>query len=116
MTLVELAEALSALTSAAREGRTPPADMVGTSFTITNIGVFGVDGGTPILNPGESGILAIGAIRQRPWVVDGEVVPRWVTTLSLSFDHRIVDGEQASRFLVDVAGILENPANALLLA
>lgn len=116
MTLAELAQALGALTLAAREGQTPPADMVGTSFTITNIGVFGVDGGTPILNPGESGILAVGAIRQRPWVVDGEVVPRWVTTLSLSFDHRIVDGEQGSRFLMDVANILENPANALLIA
>ncbi len=113
--LVDLARALTALTQTAREGKTPPADMQGTTFTITNVGVFGVDGGTPILNPGESGILAFGAIRKQPWVVDDEVVPRWVATLSVSFDHRIVDGEQGSRFLTDVARILEDPANALLL-
>jgi 2-oxoisovalerate dehydrogenase E2 component (dihydrolipoyl transacylase) len=78
--------------------------------------VFGVDGGTPILNPGEAGIIAFGAIKKQPWVVDDEIVPRWVTTLSLSFDHRLVDGEQGSRFLADVASILSDPSNALLLA
>ena len=77
--------------------------MAGGTFTITNVGVFGVDAGTPILNPGESGILAIGAIRKQPWVVGNKIKPRWVTTLALSFDHRIVDGEQGSRFLADVA-------------
>jgi 2-oxoisovalerate dehydrogenase E2 component (dihydrolipoyl transacylase) len=76
--------------------------------------VFGIDGGTPILNPGESGILAVGAISKRPWVVGDEIVPRDVVTLALSFDHRIVDGEQGSRFLADVASILEDPAAALL--
>jgi 2-oxoisovalerate dehydrogenase E2 component (dihydrolipoyl transacylase) len=116
LSLLDLAKALSALTQTAREGKTPPADMQGTTFTITNVGVFGVDGGTPILNPGESGILAFGAIRKQPWVVDDQVVPRWVATLSVSFDHRIVDGEQGSRFLTDVAQVLEDPANALLLA
>jgi 2-oxoisovalerate dehydrogenase E2 component (dihydrolipoyl transacylase) len=116
LSLLDLAKALSALTQTAREGKTPPADMQGTTFTITNVGVFGVDGGTPILNPGESGILAFGAIRKQPWVVDDHVVPRWVATLSVSFDHRIVDGEQGSRFLTDVAQVLEDPANALLLA
>ncbi|MEQ4206389.1 dihydrolipoamide acetyltransferase family protein [Actinopolymorpha sp. B9G3] len=114
--LPDLARALNALTQTAREGRTAPEDMVGTTFTITNVGVFGVDGGTPIMNPGESGILAFGAVRKQPWVVDDQVVPRWVTTLSLSFDHRVVDGEQGSRFLTDVARIVEDPANALLLA
>ena len=114
--LADLARALTALTQTARDGRTPPEDMQGTSFTITNVGVFGVDGGTPIMNPGESGILAFGAIRKQPWIVDDEVVPRSVATLSLSFDHRIVDGEQGSRFLTDVARVLEDPANALLLA
>jgi 2-oxoisovalerate dehydrogenase E2 component (dihydrolipoyl transacylase) len=114
--LPDLARSLNALTQTAREGRTAPEDMVGTTFTITNVGVFGVDGGTPILNPGESGILAFGAVRKQPWVVDDQVVPRWVTTLSLSFDHRVVDGEQGSRFLTDVARIVEDPANALLLA
>ncbi|MFD2077814.1 pyruvate dehydrogenase E2 component (dihydrolipoamide acetyltransferase) [Actinopolymorpha cephalotaxi] len=116
MPLVDLARSLTELTQTARAGKTQPADMLGTTFTITNVGVFGVDGGTPILNPGESGILAVGAIRKQPWVVDDEVVPRWVATLSLSFDHRIVDGEQGSRFLMDVASVLEDPASALLLA
>lgn len=120
MALPELASALAELVRTAREGRTPVEDLQGTTFTITNVGVFGVDGGTPILNPGETGILAFGAVRRRPWVmeVDGEerIVPRWVTTLSLSFDHRVVDGEQGSRFLTDVADILTDPGMALTLA
>ncbi len=118
MTLRELAEALGDLTATAREGKTQPADMSGGSFTITNVGVFGVDAGTPIINPGESAILCFGSITRKPWVVveDGEehIVPRHVTTLALSFDHRHVDGEKGSRFLADVASILEDPASALL--
>jgi len=114
MSLPELAAALGQLTATAREGRTQPADMSGGTITITNVGVFGVDAGTPIINPGESAILAFGAIRPQPWVVDGEVTVRQVTTLSLSFDHRVVDGEAGSRFLVDVASVLEDPAAALL--
>ena len=114
MSLPELAAALGELTATAREGKTQPADMAGGTITITNVGVFGVDAGTPILNPGESAILAFGAIRPQPWVVDGAVVPRQVTTLSLSFDHRVVDGEAGSRFLVDVGSVLEDPASALL--
>ncbi len=114
LSLRGLAEALGELTATARAGRTQPAQMSGGTFTITNIGVFGVDAGTPILNPGESGILAVGAIERRPWVdEDDQVVPRWVTTLALSFDHRVVDGEQGSRFLADVAAILRDPAMAL---
>ena len=114
MTMLELAGALGELTRTARDGRTQPAQMSGGSFTITNIGVFGIDAGTPILNPGEAGILAVGAINKRPWVgVDDEIVARWVTTLALSFDHRLVDGEQGSRFLADVAAILTDPAVAL---
>lgn len=114
MSLPELAQAFGELIATAREGKTQPAQMAGGSFTITNIGVFGIDAGTPILNPGESGILAVGAINKRPWVgEDDEIVARWVTTLALSFDHRVVDGEQGSRFLADVAAILENPALAL---
>ncbi len=114
MTMLELAEALDDLTSMARAGKAQPADLSGGTFTITNVGVFGVDAGTPILNPGESGILAVGAIDRRPWVDDDDqVVARWVTTLALSFDHRIVDGEQGSRFLADVAAILRDPATAL---
>jgi 2-oxoisovalerate dehydrogenase E2 component (dihydrolipoyl transacylase) len=114
MSLLELAEALNGLTATAREGKTQPAEMAGGTFTITNVGVFGVDSGTPIINPGESAILCIGAIKPQPWVVDGEIVVRQVTTLALSFDHRHIDGEKGSRFLSDVAGILEDPASALL--
>jgi pyruvate dehydrogenase E2 component (dihydrolipoamide acetyltransferase) len=114
LSLLELAGALNALTATAREGRTQPAEMSGGTFTITNVGPFGVDGGTPIINPGESAILCFGAIKKAPWVVDDEIVVRHVTTLALSFDHRHIDGEKGSRFLSDVAGILEDPASALL--
>ncbi|MCR8671733.1 dihydrolipoamide acetyltransferase family protein, partial [Agrococcus sp. HG114] len=110
LSLLELAKALERLTITAREGRTQPADMQHGTFTITNIGVFGIDTGTPILNPGETGIIALGTIRQKPWVVDGEVRPRWVTTVGGSFDHRAVDGDVISRFVADVASILEEPA------
>lgn len=114
LSLVELAAALGELTDTARAGRTQPEQMSGGTFSITNIGVFGVDAGTPILNPGEAGILALGAITRRPWVDDDDqIVPRWVTTLALSFDHRVVDGEQGSRFLADVAAILRDPGMAL---
>jgi 2-oxoisovalerate dehydrogenase E2 component (dihydrolipoyl transacylase) len=114
----QLAVSINELAAKAREGKTQPAEMSGGSFTITNVGVFGVDAGTPIINPGESAILCFGAVRKQPWVVtrDGEdqIVPRHVTTLALSFDHRLIDGEKGSRFLADVAAILEDPANALL--
>ncbi|HLZ38834.1 MAG TPA: 2-oxo acid dehydrogenase subunit E2, partial [Mycobacteriales bacterium] len=112
--LPQLAAALEALARTAREGRSAPSDMQGGTITITNVGVFGVDGGTPILNSGESAILAVGAIRQLPWVVDGHVVPRPVTTLALSFDHRHVDGELGSRVLRDVADFLAEPTSRLL--
>ena len=105
-----LARALEKLTLTAREGKTTPADQSGGTITITNIGVFGMDAGTPIINPGEVGIVALGAIRQKPWVVDGEVRPRWVTTVSGSFDHRVVDGDGVSRFIADIAAVLEEPA------
>ncbi|GAA0902503.1 dihydrolipoamide acetyltransferase family protein [Streptomyces thermoalcalitolerans] len=108
-TLPQLAKALGELVTTAREGRTSPADMQGGTITITNVGVFGVDTGTPILNPGESAILAVGAIKPQPWVHKGKVKPRQVTTLALSFDHRLVDGELGSKVLADVAAILERP-------
>ncbi|MEU0937126.1 dihydrolipoamide acetyltransferase family protein [Embleya sp. NPDC005971] len=107
--LIALAGALTELVATARDGRTSPADMAGGTVTITNVGVFGVDGGTPILNPGEAAILAVGAIREQPWVHRGKIRPRQVTTLSLSFDHRMVDGELGSRVLADVAQMLERP-------
>ncbi|MER7489276.1 dihydrolipoamide acetyltransferase family protein [Streptomyces sp. NPDC126497] len=108
-TLPQLAESLGELVSTAREGRTSPAAMQAGTVTITNVGVFGVDTGTPILNPGESAILAVGAIKPQPWVHKGKVKPRQVTTLALSFDHRLVDGELGSKVLADVAAILEQP-------
>ncbi|MFC4495708.1 dihydrolipoamide acetyltransferase family protein [Streptomyces ovatisporus] len=108
-TLPELAQALGELVATAREGKTSPAAMNGGTVTITNVGVFGVDTGTPILNPGESAILAFGQVRQQPWVHKGKVKPRDVTTLALSFDHRLVDGELGSKVLADVAAVLEHP-------
>jgi len=113
LSLAELAQAITDLAGVARGGKTPPADMVGGTITITNVGVFGVDGGTPILPPGEAAILAAGAVRDMPWVVDGQLAVRKVMQLSLSFDHRLVDGELGSRFLADIAAVLENPTLAL---
>ena len=116
--LVDLAAALNELTATARSGKTQPAEMSGGTFTITNVGVFGVDAGTPIINPGESAILCFGAVRKQPWVVTteqgDEIAVRQVTQLALSFDHRHVDGEKGSRFLADVAAIMEDPATALV--
>lgn len=121
LSLHELADALGGLVGTAREGRTSPADLAGGTATITNVGVFGVDTGTPILNPGEAVILAFGAVRRMPWVVtaaDGSesIEPRWVTQLALSFDHRLVDGELGSKLLADVAALLHDPGTAFLWA
>ena len=112
LSLRELAVALHDLATTARAGRTTPADLTGGTFTITNVGVFGVDSGTPILNPGEAGILAVGAVKEAPWVVDGALAVRTVCQLALSFDHRLVDGEQGSRFLADVGAVLTDPGLA----
>jgi pyruvate dehydrogenase E2 component (dihydrolipoamide acetyltransferase) len=118
LSLLELAGAIGALTETARSGKTPPSDLTGGTITITNVGVFGVDTGTPILNPGEAGIVAFGAVRRMPWVVsDGgveRIEPRWVTQLAVSFDHRLVDGQQGSQFLSNVAAVLTDPGLALL--
>jgi 2-oxoisovalerate dehydrogenase E2 component (dihydrolipoyl transacylase) len=114
MSLRQLADAMANLVSTAREGRTQPAEMSGGSITITNVGVFGVDTGTPIINPGEAAILCFGVVRQMPWVVKGRIKVRWVTQLGVSFDHRMVDGELGSRFLADVAAVLHDPGQALV--
>ncbi|GGN25764.1 pyruvate dehydrogenase E2 component (dihydrolipoamide acetyltransferase) [Actinoplanes campanulatus] len=114
LTLRELAEALNELVRTAKSGKTPPADMSGGTLSITNVGVFGIDTGTPILPPGESAILAFGAIRPTPWVHKGKIRIREVTTLGLSFDHRIIDGELGSRFLRDIGAFLEDPEATLL--
>lgn len=113
LTLRDLAGAITELTETARAGKTAPADLSGGTISITNIGVFGIDAGTPILNPGEAAILALGAVRNMPWEHQGEVALRQVLTLSLSFDHRLVDGEQASRFLADVGAIMADPGMVL---
>lgn len=115
LALPELAQALTALAETARAGKTAPADLSGGTISITNIGVFGIDAGTPILNPGEAAILGLGAVRTMPWEYRGEVALRQVLTLSLSFDHRLVDGEQGSRFLADVGAILAEPGMVLTL-
>ena len=108
-----IAVALADLTAKARAGRTSPAEMSGGTFTITNVGIFGVDTGTPIINPGESAILALGSIKDAPWVVDGQLAVRKVCQLSLSFDHRVIDGQQGSQFLADVGALLADPGLSL---
>jgi 2-oxoisovalerate dehydrogenase E2 component (dihydrolipoyl transacylase) len=113
LSLLELSEALAGLTETARAGKTTPAELSGGTISITNIGVFGIDAGTPILNPGEAAILAVGAVRKAPWEYQDEVALRQVMTLSLSFDHRLVDGEQGSKFLADVGAILAEPGMVL---
>lgn len=110
LSLRDLALALEKLTLTAREGKTTLEDMSGGTITITNLGSFGVDTGTPILNPGEVTIVALGTIKPKPWVVDGEVRARMVTTVAASFDHRVVDGDVASKFVADVASVMEEPA------
>jgi 2-oxoisovalerate dehydrogenase E2 component (dihydrolipoyl transacylase) len=112
--LQALAEALNTLVRVAKSGKTPPSDMTGGTLSITNVGVFGIDTGTPILPPGESAILAFGAIRPMPWVHKNKIKVRQVTTLGLSFDHRIIDGELGSKFLRDVGTFLTDPEAALL--
>jgi 2-oxoisovalerate dehydrogenase E2 component (dihydrolipoyl transacylase) len=114
LSLRELADAMTGLVSVAKEGRTAPADMSGGTFTISNVGVFGVDTGTPILPPGEAAILVFGAIRPMPWVHKGRIRVRDVTTLGLSFDHRIIDGELGSKFLRDLGAFLGDPEACLL--
>ena len=113
MSLLDLSTALTDLTDTARAGKTSPEALSGGTISITNIGVFGIDAGTPILNPGEAAILALGAVRKMPWEFQDEVALRQVMTLSLSFDHRLVDGEQGSRFLQDLGTMLADPGMVL---
>jgi pyruvate dehydrogenase E2 component (dihydrolipoamide acetyltransferase) len=115
LSLAELSGAIRDLATTARSGKTPPAALTGGTITITNVGVFGVDAGTPILTPGEAAILAVGAVRRQPWEHEGGIALRDVLTLAVTFDHRIVDGEQGSRFLADIGRILADPASVLTL-
>ena len=114
LSLRDLADAMTALVQTAKAGKTQPAEMSGGTFTITNVGVFGVDTGTPILPPGEAAILCFGAIREQPWVHRGKVKVRQVTTLGMSFDHRIIDGELGAKFVRDVGAFLSDPEATLL--
>jgi len=116
LSLVDLAQSIRTLADTARAGKATPADLSGGTFSITNYGVFGVDAGTPILVPGEAGILGLGAVQRRPWEYEGGVALRDVMTLSLSFDHRLVDGAEAARFLTDVADVLREPGRAMVFA
>jgi pyruvate dehydrogenase E2 component (dihydrolipoamide acetyltransferase) len=113
LSLPELARALSELATTARDGKTPPADLAGGTITITNVGVFGVDTGTPILTPGETAILALGQVKEAPWVHEGALAVRQVTTLALSFDHRVVDGDLGSAVLRDVGAMLTDPVRMI---
>lgn len=118
LNLLELTRGLNEMVALAREGRVQPSDLAGGTFSITNVGVFGVDGGTPIMNNGEAAIMCLGTILRKPWVVgEGDqerIEPRSVCTVSLTFDHRLVDGEMGSKFLADVSTIMADPALALL--
>lgn len=114
LSLSALARELGELTATARAGRTSPAQQAGGTISITNVGVFGVDFGTPIINPGEAAIVAFGQVRKRPWVVGDDIVPREISTLAVSADHRIVDGEIISKFLADVGRALEDPRLLLI--
>ncbi len=118
LSLKELADQISILGAEARAGKTPQSAMTGGTITITNIGVFGIDTGTPILNPGETAILAVGTVRRMPWVIQDEaeerIEARSVLQLALSFDHRVMDGQQGSQLLADTAGILSEPGLSLL--
>ena len=112
-TLEQLSTAVAEQTRRAREGTLGPADLTGGTFTVNNYGVFGVDGSAAIINHPEVAILGIGRIIPRPWVVDGQVVPRQMTELSLAFDHRVCDGGTAGGFLRFIADCVESPAKAL---
>ena len=113
LTMPQLAAALGQLADTARAGKATPADLSGGTITITNVGIFGVDTGTPILTPGEAAILAFGQVKDAPWVVGGELAVRKVCTLALSFDHRIVDGDLGSAVLRDVGAMLTDPLTML---
>ncbi|MEU7633361.1 dihydrolipoamide acetyltransferase family protein [Nocardia sp. NPDC049220] len=113
LSLRDLTREISWLADIARAGTAAPTDLRGGTFTLTNVGVFGVDAGMPLVNPGEAAILCLGSIRKRPWVFRDELAVRWVTTLGVSFDHRAIDGELAGRFLATTAGLLEDPLTLL---
>ena len=112
-TLEQLSAALADSTLRARQGTLGPAQLTGGTFTVNNYGVFGVDGSAAIINHPEVAILGIGRIIERPWIVNGQVVARHLTQLTLAFDHRACDGQTAGGFLRFVADCVESPARIL---
>jgi len=113
LSLPDLAREIGDLTETARAGRSTPADLRGGTITITNVGIFGIDTGTPIITPGEAAILAFGQVKDAPWVHEGQLAVRKVCTLALSFDHRIVDGDLGSAALREVGAMLGDPMRML---
>jgi pyruvate dehydrogenase E2 component (dihydrolipoamide acetyltransferase) len=107
--LLELEQALQALVERAIAGESLPDELTGGTFTITNLGPYDIDAFTPIINPPETAILGVGRIVAKPVAVDGQVVVRDSVVLSLSFDHRVVDGAPAARFLQRVKQLIERP-------
>lgn len=112
--LLGLAKELNRVIVDARDGKSTPAELMGATVTLTNIGPLGIDAGAPVLPPDQSVIVGLGKIAQRPWVHKGKVKPRWTCTLSITFDHRVLDGAQGSRVLTDMAAVLTDPAVALI--
>ena len=110
LNIFELSREITRLAASARDGKIGPSDLTGSTITITNVGSFGMESGTPIINHPEAAILAPGVIAKRPWVVEGQVVVRDVMTLALSFDHRVLDGAEAGRFLRYLGDLIEKPA------
>lgn len=113
--VMELDDEIRELTEKARSGQASPAELTRGTFTINNYGVFGVDGSAAVINHPEVAILGLGRIIDKPWVVDGEIVPRKIMELTLAFDHRVCDGGIASGFLGFVAECLQNPTRAAMM-
>lgn len=112
--LAELTEMSKILGKKARESKLTPDEMQGSTFTISNLGMYAIDGFTPIINPPETAILGVGRIIEKPVVVEGQVEVRPMMVLSLSFDHRVIDGGASSRFLTDLKASLEKPFSLLV--
>ena len=110
----ELAEAVTHLIDAARDGSVRPADLVGSTFTVSNFGALGLDEGVPVINHPEAAILGVGSLRPRAVVVDGALAVRSTMKLTCAFDHRVADGAQVAAFLGELRGLIEAPETALL--
>jgi 2-oxoisovalerate dehydrogenase E2 component (dihydrolipoyl transacylase) len=110
----ELAESVARLVQEARAGTVKPAELVGSTFTVSNFGALGLDDGVPVINYPEAAILGMGSLKPRPIVVDDTIVIRPQMTLTCAFDHRIADGANVAQFLGELRGLIEAPETALL--